>query len=118
MKQGEEFKTGCHSHFGHFEFLVMSFGYSGSPGTFQGAMNSTLKPLLWRCVFVFFDDILIYNKTFAEHVEHLRVVLQLLANDKWQVKLSKSSFAQRHISYLGHIVSSEGSPLTILKSTL
>jgi transposase InsO family protein len=86
----------------------MSFGLCDAPGTFQGAMNSTLKPLLRKCVLVFFDDILIYSKSFAEHVEHLRVVLQLLVNDKWQVKLSKCSFAQRQISYLGHIVSSEG----------
>jgi hypothetical protein len=108
MKSGEEFKTASQTHFGHFEFLVMPFGLCGPPGTFQGAMNTTLKPLLRRCVLVFFDDILVYSKTFHEHVEHLRAVLQLLFDDKWQVKFSKCSFAQRQISYLGHVVSVEG----------
>lgn len=108
MKVGEEFKTAFQTHFGHFEFLVMSFGLCGAPASFQDAMNSTLKPLLRNCVLVFFDDILVYSNTFEDHITHLRAVLQLLAKDKWQVKLSKCSFAQRQISYLGHIVSAEG----------
>lgn len=45
------------THHGDFEFLVMAFGLSGAHGTFQGAMNSTLAPLLRKCVIVFFDDI-------------------------------------------------------------
>jgi hypothetical protein len=108
MKEGEEYKTTFQTHFGHFEFLVMSFGLCGAPATFQGAMNSTLKPLLRRCVLVFFDDILVYSKSLEEHMEHLRAVFQLLAQDKWKVKMSKCSFAQRQISYLGHIISAEG----------
>jgi len=71
-------------------------------------MNSTLYSLHRRCALVFFDDILIYSKTFAEHLVHLRQVLTLLARDKWQVKLSKCHFAQQQISYLGHVVSSAG----------
>jgi hypothetical protein len=58
-------------------------------------MNSTLAPLLRKCVLVFFDDILIYSGSFDQHVQHLKSVLQLLAQDKWQVKFSKCSFAQR-----------------------
>jgi hypothetical protein len=108
MKVGEEYKTAFQTHFGHFDFLVMSFGLCGAPATVQGAMNSTLKPLLWRCVLVFFDDILVYSKSFEEHMDHLRVVFQLLDQDKWKVKISKCSFAQRQISYLGHIISAEG----------
>ncbi|CAO1939527.1 unnamed protein product [Urochloa humidicola] len=108
MKAGEEYKTAFQTHFGHFEFKVMSFGLCGAPGTFQGAMNSTLKPLLRKCVLVFFDDILVFSKSFAEHIDHLRAVFQLLSADQWQVKLSKCSFAQRQIAYLGHIISAEG----------
>lgn len=108
MKSGEEFKTAFQTHFGHFKFLVMSFGLCGAPGTFQGTMNTTLKPLLRQCVLVFFNDILVYSRTFEEHVAHLRAVFQLLSKDKWQVKLSKCSFAQRQISYLGHVISAEG----------
>lgn len=108
MKKGEEFKTAFQTHFGHFEFRVMSFGLCGAPGTFQGAMNSSLQPLLRKCVLVFFDDILIYSKTLQDHIEHLRAVFQILSEEKWQVKLSKCTFGHRQISYLGHIISVEG----------
>jgi hypothetical protein len=105
LKVGEEFKTAFQTHRGHFEFKVMAFGLCGAPGIFQGDMNNTLAPLLRKCVLVFFDDILVYNNSYEEHVEHLRAVLQLLAQDHWQVKLSKCSLTQRKIQYLGHIIS-------------
>jgi hypothetical protein len=108
LKLGEEFKTAFQTHFGLFEFKVMPFGLCGAPGTFQGSMNTTLAPLLRKCVLVFFDDILIYSATLEEHLEHLKLVLQLLADDKWQVKLFKCTFAQQRLSYLGHVISSEG----------
>jgi hypothetical protein len=86
----------------------MAFGLTGAPATFLKAMNITLGPLLRKCVLVFFDDILIFSRTLEEHVEHVRLVLQLLQRDKWQVKLSKCVFAQRQLRYLGHIISAHG----------
>jgi hypothetical protein len=67
----------------------MSFGLTGAPNTFWGAMNTTLKPLLRKCVIVFFDDILIYSSSFEQHLQHLQQVFELLAQDRWLVKLSK-----------------------------
>jgi len=107
LKAGEEFKTAFQTHYGHFEFRVMAFGLSEAPGSFQGAMNSTLQPLLRKCV-IFFDDILVYSRTYSQHIDHLRLVLSLLAKDKWFVKLSKCNFAQRQIAYLGHTISELG----------
>jgi hypothetical protein len=54
LRLGEEFKTAFSTHAGHFEFRVVAFGLTGAPATFQGAMNTTLSPLLRRCVVVFF----------------------------------------------------------------
>jgi hypothetical protein len=68
LKPGEEFKTAFQSHLGQYEFRVMAFGLSGAPGTFQGAMNATLAPGLRRFVIVFFDDILVYSETYADHL--------------------------------------------------
>jgi hypothetical protein len=107
LKLGE-YKIAFQTHFGLFEFNVMAFGLCGAPATFQGAMNTTLAPLLRKCVLVFFDDILVYSATLSEHLDHLRQVLQLLANDKWQVKLSKCTFAQQQLAYSGHIISAAG----------
>ena len=75
LKPGEAYKTAFQTHTGHYEFRVMAFGLSGAPGTFQKAMNSTLEPLLRKCVLVFFDDILIYSNSYAEHLEHIQQVL-------------------------------------------
>jgi hypothetical protein len=108
LKPGEEFKTAFQTHHGQFEFRVMPFGLCGAPGTFQGAMNSSLAPLLRKCVVVFFDDILVYSKSFQEHLDHLAQVLTILQKEQWFVKMTKCKFAQNSISYLGHIVSASG----------
>lgn len=71
-------------------------------------MNSTLATLLRKCIVVFFDDILVYNNSYEEHIAHLRAVLALLTKDQWIVKLKKCGFAQQEIQYLGHILSSKG----------
>jgi hypothetical protein len=59
MDRADYFKTAFQTHVGHYEFRVMSFGLIGAPHTFQRAMNSSLAPLLKKCVLVFFDDILV-----------------------------------------------------------
>lgn len=108
LQPGEEYKTTFQTHHGSFEFVVMAFGLSGAPNTFQSAMNTTLAPLLRKCVIVFFDDILVYNKSFADHLSHLEQVFCLLHHDTWLIKLSKCKFAQRSITYLGHLISADG----------
>lgn len=108
LQPGEEFKIAFSTHAGHYEFTVVPFGLSGAPGTFQGAMNSTLSPLLMRCVIMFFDDILIYSSSYFEHLEHIKQVLALLAKDQWVVKLKKCQFSKQEIHYLGHVLSAQG----------
>jgi hypothetical protein len=71
-------------------------------------MNTTLAPLLRKCVIVLFDDILVYNKSLADHLSHLEQVFCLLHQVTWVIKLSKCKFAQRFITYLGHLISADG----------
>ena len=82
LKDSEEYKTAFQTHSDHYEFRVMAFGLSCGPATFQKAMNTTLQPLLRKCVLVFFDDILIYSRTYEEHVQHVEQVLHLLLRGK------------------------------------
>ncbi|XP_040244116.3 uncharacterized protein [Aegilops tauschii subsp. strangulata] len=108
IAEGDEFKTVFQTHFGQFEFKVLSFGLAGGPATFNGAVYTTLKPVNRKCVLMFFDDILIFSHTLDEHKEHLRQVLALLRKDQWKVKLSKCAFGQQQLVYLGHVISSKG----------
>ena len=86
----------------------MAFGLTGAPATFQAVMNTTLALVLRKCAIVLFDDILIYSKTYEEHIHHLKQVLQLLSARQWKVKGSKCAFAQRSIAYLGYVVNAQG----------
>ncbi|KAL0534044.1 hypothetical protein IC582_028321 [Cucumis melo] len=87
-------KTAFRSRYGHYEFIVMSFGLTNAPALFMDLMNRVFKDFLDSFVIVFIDDILIYSKTEAEHEEHLHQVLDTLRSNK--------------VSFLGHVVSSEG----------
>jgi hypothetical protein len=108
LAPGEEHKTAFQTHNGHYEFKVMAFGLTGAPATFQHAMNASLAPVLRKFALVFFDDILIYSSSYAEHLQHLSAVLEILQKEQWQVKMSKCAFAQRQIAYLGHVISAAG----------
>jgi hypothetical protein len=98
-------KTAFRTHHGYFEFLVMPFGLSNAPSTFQALMNFVLKPFLRRCVLAFFDDILIYSSFWTEHLQHLRAVLDVLRAHQLHIKWSKCAFAISLVQYLGHVIS-------------
>jgi hypothetical protein len=71
-------------------------------------MNDVLRPFLRRFVLIFFDDILIYNKSWADHLRHLCAVFTKLHRHILFVKRSKCAFGVSSVAYLGHIISKAG----------
>ncbi|KAK9155413.1 hypothetical protein Sjap_002893 [Stephania japonica] len=71
-------------------------------------MNTIFKGLIRHSVLVFFDDILVYSKTMAEHCNHFAQVLSVLHSNSLFVNLKKCCFAKTRLDYLGHIISGEG----------
>lgn len=101
-------KTAFRTRYGHFEFLVMSFGLTNAPAAFMDLMNRVFKQYLDMFVIVFIDDILVYSRSEEEHASHLRIVLQTLKDQELYAKFSKCDFWLSSVAFLGHIVSSEG----------
>jgi len=92
VKAEDVSNTAFRTRYGHFEFLVMSFGVTNVPAVFMDLMNHVFASYLDQFVVVFIDEILIYSKTKEEHAEHLRIILQTLRQEKLYAKLSKCFF--------------------------
>ena len=108
MKDEDMQKTAFRTRYRHYEYTVMPFGVTNAPGVFMEYMNRIFHAYLDRFVVVLIDDILIYSKFEEEHAEHLKIVLQVLKEKKLYAKLSKCEFWLNEVSFLGHIISSNG----------
>ena len=100
--------TAFKTHDGTFQFRRLPMGLSGSPGTFQRAMEAVLRGLNWKTVHIYLDDVIIFSRTFEEHLSHIRQVFDRFRSANLKLKPSKCFFAMPRLKYLGHIVSAEG----------
>ncbi|GJR76719.1 putative reverse transcriptase domain-containing protein [Tanacetum coccineum] len=101
-------KTAFRTRYGHFEFIVMPFGLTNAPAVFMDLMNRVCRPYLDKFVIVFIDDILIYSKAQDEHVEHSRLVLELLKKEKLYAKFSKCELWLREVQFLRQVINGNG----------
>jgi hypothetical protein len=104
IKEGDIYMTTFRTRYGHYEFVVVPFGLTNAPVVFMFLMNGIFMNYLDKFFIVFLDDILIYSKSEEEDEHHLRLVLLILREHHLYAKLSKCSFYQKQIHYLGHII--------------
>ncbi|XP_074356150.1 uncharacterized protein LOC141695838 [Apium graveolens] len=107
-RRGYISKTTFRTRYGHYEFLVMSFGLTNVPAIFINLMNRVFYDYLDKFLVVFIDDILICSRSRGEHEEHSCTVLEILREKKLFVKFSKCEFWLEEVAFLGHIVSGRG----------
>ncbi|KAF8749064.1 hypothetical protein RHS01_10384 [Rhizoctonia solani] len=115
VKKGNKWKTAFRTKYGLYKSLVMTFGLTNAPASFQHFMNDLFKDLLDVCVIIYLDDILIYSKDDASHTQHVHEVLRRLLENQLFCKASKCTFHVTSVEYLGIIVSDKGFSLDKLK---
>jgi len=101
-------KTAFSTESGHYHFNRMPFGLTNAPATFQRFMNDVLKSVIKKFALVYLDDVIIYSKTLDQHITHIEKVLDLLRKAGLKIKISKCTFLQTSVNYLGHVISQTG----------
>ena len=108
MHPKDQYKMAFTSHRGLFEFRVLPFGLCNAPATFERLMEFVLAGLIGTSCLVYLDDIVIFSRTFEEHLSRLTEVLTRLRQAGLKLKPAKCFLFRKEIIYLGHVVSKEG----------
>lgn len=101
-------KTSFRTPFGQYSWKTLCFGLTNAPAVWMQYMHRLFKPMLYKKVLIYLDDILVLGKTPEEHEQNLREVLQVLRDNDLYAKASKTMLNMKSINFLGHIVSGDG----------
>lgn len=108
MNLSDREKTAFISHRGLFQFKRMPFGLTNAPATFQRMMDLVLSGLLYELCLVYIDDIIIFSRTFEDHLKNIQTVLDRLRSANIKLSPEKCNFCLEEIPFLGHVISSKG----------
>ena len=97
-------KTAFSTRDGHFQFKVLPQGLTNGPPTFQRIVNQILGPNRWKHMLAYIDDIIIYSRTFIEHLQHIEEVCSLLHDANFKLNITKCEVARTEILFLGHVI--------------
>ena len=101
-------KTAFNTKFGHFEFTVVPFGLTNAPAAFMSMMNNVVKEYIGKFVMAYLDDILIYSATWADHMKHLRKVLEKLRKTNYMQSSRSASLVYKKLNILDLYYEQEG----------
>jgi hypothetical protein len=86
VREEDVHKTTFPCHYGHYEFLVMPFGLTNAPATFQSCVNHIFNKQLRKSLLVFFDDLLIYSRTWEDHLRHVDEIFNIMEEQSLYAK--------------------------------
>ena len=108
VKAGDEWKTAFRCREGHFEYQVCPQGPTNAPAMFQHFMNDILREQLDITAVGLLDDVIIFSEDPADHVSHVREILQILRENKLYAKIEKCEFDKDCMTFVGYMVSTAG----------
>lgn len=108
MHESDAEKTAFSTPFGHYEFKRMPFGLRNAPATFQRLMDRVLTGMQGISLFVYLDDIVIYASSLKEHETKFNKLAERLRGANLRLQPDKCEFLRKEVTYLGHIINSEG----------
>jgi hypothetical protein len=107
-------KTAFRIKYGLFEWVVMPFGLSNAPATFQAMVNSIFADHIDNFLLVYLDDLLVFSETEEDHIRHLPMVLQRLQDNQLHCRVAKCEFFKNELEYLGFLI--KGNTISVLPS--
>lgn len=106
LRPKDRYKTGFVTQHGHWQWRVLPFGLKNSPAIFQRILSGIIrrnKMDSFCCNYI--DDILIFSRSFEEHIKHLDILFNAIKQEGFKLKFIKCKFAAKSVQYLGHIIS-------------
>jgi hypothetical protein len=107
IAEGQEYLMAFNIHYGLYETLVIPFGLSNAPATFQARINKILYLYLDVFCTTYIDDILVYSDDLTSYRQYVRFVVEVLRDAGLQLDIKKYEFEVTEITYLGMIISTD-----------
>jgi len=108
VREEDREKTCFVTRKGVFGFKVLPFGLCNAPSTFQRLVDMTLAGLTWEICLCYLDDLIIFSKTFDDHIKRLQAVFDRLRAADLKLKPSKCVIFARQVTFLGSVISDQG----------
>ena len=108
VSQDSRHKTAFVTPWGFYQWVRIPFGLMNAPSTFQRFMEEVVGEYRDDCAIPYLDDVIVFSKSFTEHVNNTRKILRRLKSFGLKLKPSKCDLFQREVKFLGRIVNADG----------